>query len=123
MAGGDETTRDDEFDDGMLRELAELIGPDGMAAALDTFDADLRQGVAGLEAALGARDAAALRRQAHRVRGLLMQFGAIASGSRAAAIEAAPDDEAFAACPGLLAAMPGVGARLRAMAARLAAQG
>lgn len=123
MAGGDETTRGDEFDDGMLRELADLIGPDGMAAALDTFDADLRQGVAGLEAALAARDAAALRRQAHRVRGLLMQFGAIAAGTRAATIEAAPDEEAFAACPGLLAAMPGVAARLRAMAARLAAPG
>ena len=84
MAGGDETTRGDGFDEGMLRELADLIGPDGIAAALDTFDADLRQGVAGLEAALAARDAAALRRHAHRVRGLVMQFGAIAAGGRAA---------------------------------------
>ena len=50
-----------------------------------------------------------------------MQFGAIAAGGRAAVIEAAPDDEAFAACPGLLAAMPGIAARLRAMAARIAA--
>ena len=123
MAGGDETTRGDGFDEGMLRELADLIGPDGIAAALDTFDADLRQGVAGLEAALAARDAAALRRHAHRGRGLLMQFGAIAAGGRAAVIEAAPDDEAFAACPGLLAAMPGIAARLRATAARIAASG
>jgi HPt (histidine-containing phosphotransfer) domain-containing protein len=123
MVGSDEITRADGFDDGMLRELADLIGPDGIAAALDTFDADLRQGVAGLESALAAQDAAALRRHAHRVRGLLMQFGAIAAGGRAAAIESAPDGEALAACPGLVAAMPGVAARLRAMAARLAAQG
>lgn len=123
MAGDDETIRGDGFDGEMLGELADLIGQEGLAAALDTFDADLRQGIAGLEAAIAGRDAAALRRHAHRVRGLLMQFGAIAAGGRAATIEAAPDEEAFAACPGLLAAMPGVAARLRAMAARLAATG
>jgi HPt (histidine-containing phosphotransfer) domain-containing protein len=107
----------------MLRELADLIGPDRVAAALDNFDADLRQGVAGLEASLAARDVAALRRHAHRVRGLLMQFGAVSAGGRAEAIESAPDEEALAACPGLLAAMPGIAARLRATAARIAASG
>jgi HPt (histidine-containing phosphotransfer) domain-containing protein len=123
MAGGDEITRGDGFDEDMLRELADLIGPDRVAAALDNLDADLRQGVAGLEASLAARDVAALRRHAHRVRGLLMQFGAVSAGGRAEAIESAPDEEALAACPGLLAAMPGIAARLRAMAARIAASG
>jgi len=123
MAGDDETEPSDGFDEDMLRELAELVGPDGMEAALDTFEADLKQGVAGLEAALAARDAAALRRHAHRVRGLLSQFGAVAAGARAAAIEVAPDNDAFAACPGLVACAPGIPARLRAMAARLAAPG
>ena len=123
MAGDHDTMHGDGFDEGMLRELVDLIGPEGIAAALDTFDADLAQGVSGLEGALAARDAAALRRHAHRVRGLLMQFGALAVGAKAAAIEAAPDDVALAACPDLLARMPGVGARLRAMAARLAMPG
>ena len=52
-----------------------------------------------------------------------MQFGAVSAGGRAEAIESAPDEEALAACPGLLAAMPGIAARLRATAARIAASG
>ena len=115
MAGGD------GFDEEMLRELAALMGPEGMAAALDTFDADLRQGIAGLEAALAARDAAALRRHAHRIRGLLMQFGALAAGAEAAAIEEAADDAALAAAPGLASRVPAAASHLRVLAARFAA--
>ncbi|MFM8988445.1 MAG: Hpt domain-containing protein [Alphaproteobacteria bacterium] len=123
MAGDIGNGRPDGFDEEMLRELAGLMGPDGIAAALDTFDADLRQGLSGLEAALAVRDGDALRRHAHRVKGLLMQFGAMAAGADAAAVESAHGDAAFESCPRLLASAPAAASRLRAMAARLASPG
>lgn len=123
MAGGIAMAREDGFDDEMLRELAALMGPEGIAAALDTFDADLGQGLSGLEAALAARDAGAVRRHAHRVRGLLMQFGASAAGAQAAAVEAAGDEDALARCAGLVAHAAAAAARVRVLALRFASPG
>ncbi|MFO0292952.1 MAG: Hpt domain-containing protein [Rhodospirillales bacterium] len=105
-------------DEDMLGELVELMGRDAFAAALSSFAADLGESADALRAATAASDASAVRRHAHRAKGILAQFGASGAAVLALDVETAPDDRVFQAAAAFAAAIPAavrrIGERARA---------
>ena len=72
-----------------LNDLALALGSEGFAAAIGHFETDLRSTVSRLEQALSRQDSVETRKAAHRIKGLLLQFGVPALASRLAQLEAA----------------------------------
>lgn len=93
-------------DESMLNELIELMGPEAFATAFASFAEDLGQSAAALRAAAAALDAPAVRRHAHRAKGILAQFGASGAAARAFAVETAPETHLFPAAEELAALIP-----------------
>jgi HPt (histidine-containing phosphotransfer) domain-containing protein len=72
--------------------LEKLVGgTEGIGELLGELEASVRSDIAALEAALAARDGAAVRRVAHRVRGSALTMGAARLAAAAARLEEAPD--------------------------------
>lgn len=93
-------------DESMLSELIDLMGREAFAAALASFAEDLGGAATALRAATAASDIAAVRRHAHRAKGILAQFGASGAAARASAVETAPDAHVFQAAEDLAALIP-----------------
>ena len=72
-----------------LVELAEALGTESFAAAVNHFARDMRGSVERLELALARQDRDETRKSAHRIKGLLLQFGVPGLARRVAALEAA----------------------------------
>jgi HPt (histidine-containing phosphotransfer) domain-containing protein len=82
-------TGGDAVDEAALRQLAEDLGPDAMAATLAQFELDARAGFERLRASAAADDGEQVRKTAHRLKGLFSQFGASAAARHAAELEQA----------------------------------
>lgn len=80
----------DAGDEAALRQLAEELGPDAMAATLAQFEFDARAGLERLRASAAEGDDEQVRKTAHRLKGLFSQFGASAASRHAAELEQAP---------------------------------
>lgn len=76
-----------------LTELAEALGPENMAASVRAFARDLNETADIMRTHLAAGDASGVRRSAHRMKGLLMQFGVSELAQLAAKLEANESDE------------------------------
>jgi HPt (histidine-containing phosphotransfer) domain-containing protein len=110
------------IDRSILAELFEIMGPDAFGAALASFDADLETSRAALETAAAAGDMAALRRTAHRIKGILSQCGAPGAAALAHEAEVAQDRELPHLATRLGATLPAAMAEVRRAAAGLAAE-
>lgn len=108
-----------ETDEAILVELIDLMGPDLFADAFATFTADLDNSLAAMSAASAAQDAEAVRRQAHRIKGLLSQFGATGAAAIAQHVEVAPTGPIFAQARSLAGIVPGTIAEMRRISAML----
>lgn len=74
----------------LLEELLECLGADDFTAALDNFESDVASAMGNL---LEASDDLATSRAAHRLKGLLGQFGANSATELAARVEARPQEQ------------------------------
>jgi HPt (histidine-containing phosphotransfer) domain-containing protein len=106
-----------ETDEGILAELIDLMGPDIFADAFATFTMDIDGSVAAMRAAIAATDADAVRRQAHRIKGLLSQFGATGAAAIAQKVEIAPSGPIFAQAKALAAIIPATIGEMRRISA------
>lgn len=108
-----------ETDEAILAELIDLMGPDIFADAFATFTADLDGSLGAMRAAIATQDADAIRRQAHRIKGLLSQFGATGAAAIAQQVETAVAGPIFAQAESLAAIMPATIAEMRRISAML----
>lgn len=81
------------IDRSILAELLEIMGAEAFDTALASFDADLQTSRAALQSAAAGGDMAALRRTAHRIKGILSQFGAPGAAALAHEAEVAHERE------------------------------
>jgi HPt (histidine-containing phosphotransfer) domain-containing protein len=80
------------IDEAYLKELAESLGQENMAAAIRAFARDLQETAGTMKTQLGAGDAAGVSLSAHRMKGLFAQFGASDAAKLASELEEhAPD--------------------------------
>lgn len=77
-------------DEAALRQLSDDLGPEAMAAALAQFEFDARAFLERLRSSADADDGEHVRKTAHRLKGLFLQFGASAAARRSAELEQAP---------------------------------
>lgn len=89
-----------------LTELAEALGPENMAASVRAFARDLNVTADKMRTQLAAGEASGVRHSAHRMKGLLSQFGASELAQLAAKLEANGSDEMRAASTRLLDCVP-----------------
>ena len=75
------------IDHSLLAELVELIGIDNLSDAMQVFARDVGKIAEAMAAAASSGDAGEVRRQAHRMRGLGMQFGALGLAQIAGELE------------------------------------
>lgn len=108
-----------ETDEAILAELVDLMGPDIFADAFATFTADLDGSLGAMRAAIATQDADAIRRQAHRIKGLLSQFGATGAAAIAQQVETAVAGPIFTQAESLAAIMPATIAEMRRISAML----
>lgn len=113
-------TQNDEIDTGLLAELVELIGIENLDGALQVFARDVVTITQTLATAAGAADADGVRRQAHRMRGLCMQFGAVGMATLAGAIENDKSDQVLQSAALLIERAPAGVEATRAAVGRLA---
>jgi HPt (histidine-containing phosphotransfer) domain-containing protein len=85
------STPDRVLDEELLNQLRKAIGADGFRTLQKSFLAGLTEAMAEVEDAMTARDALAIKRAAHGLRGLSAQFGAVAVSRLARAIETSAD--------------------------------
>jgi len=109
------------IDRSILAELLEIMGAEAFDTALASFDADLQTSRAALQSAAAGGDMAALRRTAHRIKGILSQFGAPGAAALAHEAEVAHERELPELAARLGANLPTVMAEVRKAAASLAA--
>jgi HPt (histidine-containing phosphotransfer) domain-containing protein len=83
------TFTDEDFDPATWDELLELFGRDGVAEMLGALQGDLPQQRQKLDAALAAQDRGAIKRIAHSLRGVALQFGATSLAEYCGGIERA----------------------------------
>lgn len=69
------TSAHEDFDRATWDELLQLFGRDGVAEMIEALQRDLPQQGQRLDAALRAQDRGAIRRIAHSLRGVALQFG------------------------------------------------
>lgn len=79
----------ESFDPATWDELLQLFGRDGVAEMLDALEGDLPRQRQQLDAALLAQDRAAIKRIAHSLRGVALQFGAEGLAEHCSAVERA----------------------------------
>lgn len=89
-----------------LKELAEALGPENMAASVRAFARDLNVTADKMRTQLAAGEASGVRHSAHRMKGLLSQFGANELAHLAANIEASESGEISGAAAQLLVYVP-----------------
>lgn len=77
-------------DEAALRQLSDDLGPEAMAAALAQFESDTRAFLEQLRSSAAADDGEQVRKTAHRLKGLFLQFGASAAAMHSAELEQAP---------------------------------
>jgi signal transduction histidine kinase/HPt (histidine-containing phosphotransfer) domain-containing protein/FixJ family two-component response regulator len=90
--GATNAMRDVTIDLPALNELAEALGPDGFLAAVNHFERDANSTLERLAELSAANDRAGLRKAAHRLKGLFLQFGAPSAARVAAEAESAADE-------------------------------
>ena len=93
-------------DEDKLKEMAEALGSDGIAAAVKAFICDLNETASKLKVQMNAGDSLGVERSAHRMKGLFAQFGAIEPAQLAAEIEAVKSSEREGAVAQLLDYVP-----------------
>ncbi len=89
-----------------LKELFDALGPQGLVAAVNAFVQDINDTAAKLRTQAQAGDAIAVRRLAHRMKGLFSQFGAVGPARQAAQLEVDPSDDIGGAAARLLELVP-----------------
>lgn len=94
------------IDEVHLKELAEAVGREGIAASVRAFARDLNVTADKMRTQLAAGDASGVRQSAHRMKGLLSQFGASELAQLAAKLEATAADDMCAASARLLNCVP-----------------
>ncbi|MEW6167137.1 MAG: Hpt domain-containing protein [Pseudomonadota bacterium] len=82
-------TAQEDLDPATWNELLELFGRDGVAEMITALQSDLPQRQRQLADALAAEDRNALKRIAHSLRGVALQFGAAALAQSCGEIEQA----------------------------------
>jgi hypothetical protein len=80
-------TQINTIDYSLLVELVELIGIESLGDAMQVFARDVGKIAEAMAAAANSGDADEVRRQAHRMRGLGMQFGALGLAQIAGELE------------------------------------
>ena len=83
------TIKDEGLDPAMWDELLQLFGREGVAEMLRAVQGDLPQQRQRLDAALRAQDRDAIKRIAHSLRGVALQFGAQSLAAHCDGIERA----------------------------------
>jgi signal transduction histidine kinase/DNA-binding response OmpR family regulator len=111
----------DTVDEAALRQLSQDLGPDGMAATLAQFELDARAGLERLRASAAADDGDQVRKTAHRLKGLFLQFGASAAARHAAELERAPGGPQAQAAQQLIELGPAAIAAVRTAAREMLA--
>ena len=96
------------IDAAYLKELAESLGPQNMAAAVRAFAHDLQETAGTMRTQLDAGDASGASLSAHRMMGLFAQFGASEAANLAAALEAHAADGMAASAARLLDHVPAI---------------
>ena len=100
-----------------LQDLVDSLGGDQIGAAIDAFGRDVDAASAQLQAAHALGDAHAIRRHAHRLKGLFAQFGAREAAGFASAVESDESDAVCRSAAALLELAPGAVAAVRAAVA------
>ena len=90
--GAKTAMRDVTVDQPALTELAEALGSDGFLAAVKHFERDANSTLERLAELSAANDRAGLRKAAHRLKGLFLQFGAPSAARVAAEAESCADE-------------------------------
>lgn len=93
-------------DEVKLKEMAEDLGSDGMAAAVKAFAQDLNETASKLKTQINEGDSLEVARLAHRMKGLFAQFGAIEPTQLAAELETGKSGERDRATAQLLDYVP-----------------
>jgi len=96
------------IDEVFLAEMAAALSPQDMAATVRTFARDLNETAVKMRTQLRAGEASGVRGSAHRMKGLLLQFGASEPAHLAAKLEAHEADEMGATAARLLDCVPAV---------------
>ncbi len=90
--GAKTAMREVTIDQPALTELAEALGSDGFLAAVNHFERDANSALERLAELSAANDRAGLRKAAHRLKGLFLQFGAPSAARVAAEAESSADE-------------------------------
>jgi signal transduction histidine kinase/DNA-binding NarL/FixJ family response regulator/HPt (histidine-containing phosphotransfer) domain-containing protein len=90
--GAKTAMREVTIDQPALTELAEALGSDGFLAAVNHFERDANSTLERLAELSAANDRAGLRKAAHRLKGLFLQFGAPSAARVAAEAESSADE-------------------------------
>ena len=90
--GAKTAMREVTIDQPALTELAEALGSDGFLAAVNHFERDANSTLERLPELSAANDRAGLRKAAHRLKGLFLQFGAPSAARVAAEAESSADE-------------------------------
>lgn len=111
------------IDETMLGELVELMGPEAFEGAFASFVTDLGESLRAVEAASAATDEAAIRRHAHRIKGILSQFGVPGGAAFAFSIETASGPALFERASRLATLVPSAIEEVRRMASMISSRG
>ncbi len=90
--GAKTAMREVTIDQPALTELAEALGSDGFLAAVNHFERDANSTLERLAELSAVNDRAGLRKAAHRLKGLFLQFGAPSAARVAAEAESSADE-------------------------------
>lgn len=94
------------IDHSLLAELVELIGIENLGDAVKVFVRDVSKITETMSAAASSGDADEVRRQAHRMRGLGMQFGALGLAQIAGELERDTSSQVLQSARGLIDCAP-----------------
>lgn len=90
--GAKTAMREITIDQPALTELAEALGSDGFLAAVNHFERDSNSTLERLAELIASNDRVGLRKAAHRLKGLFLQFGAPGAARVAAEAESSADE-------------------------------
>jgi HPt (histidine-containing phosphotransfer) domain-containing protein len=104
------------IDQAILAELVEIMGPETFGAAFASFVADLDASRRAMDVAAATGDLAAIRRNAHRIKGILSQFGVPGAAAFAHQVETAEETALRDLGERLCALLPGAIGEVRRVA-------
>ena len=107
---------------GMLEELLDLLGAEGLDEVIDQFEMDALAALDALERLIAAPDDLKLRQVGHKVKGLYAQVGLDALAAVAADMEVLAGPGLVERAKVIVADSPGAIAAARALAAQVAAR-